>query len=243
MSDERKHPLPQGIMAFLVRERYRAGQRLPSEFELASRFEVGRSTVREALRALEALGFVEARRGSGRVLRPFDFAALRSWLPYMFHVDGSNLLDLLRVRQVLEVNFLSVAANHLGRGTLNRLRDLAETMVLKAQAGESFVDEDYRFHEMLHEEVGNTFLTLMIDLFWDAFATIPEAYVVASDRLVETARQHVLIAEALLAGDTAKAQYYMDAHFYDVAERLSARQSAGSGAGSTAIPDVQLVKT
>lgn len=235
--------LPQGIMALLLRDGVKPGQHLPSEFELAAQFGVGRSTIREALRALEALGFVEARRGSGRVLRPFDFAALRSWLPYMFHVDNENLLDLLRVRQILEVRFLAIGANRLGRGTLNRLHDIGEAMVAKASAGQSFVDEDYRFHELLHEELGNVFLTLIIDLFWDAFETIADPTTVVADRLVETAHQHVLIADALLAGDTAKAQYYLDAHFYDVAERLALHRSARNGRSSAAAQSPALVKT
>ncbi|MBR8646160.1 FadR family transcriptional regulator [[Brevibacterium] frigoritolerans] len=50
------------------------GDKIPSERELSDRFNVGRSSVREALRALELLGLIETRRGEGTFIRGFPGA-------------------------------------------------------------------------------------------------------------------------------------------------------------------------
>lgn len=235
--------LPQALMAAFVADGLEPGQRAPSELDLAARFGVGRPAIREALRALEALGFLEARKGSGRYLRAFDLQGLRDWLPYILAPNGSNLLDLLRVRQVLEVSFLSAAAARLGRRSLEELEDLGKTMVRKAAAGQTFVEEDHRFHAVLHEDVGNSVMLMLVTFYWEAFESVREPSVPDPARLAETAQHHLMIARALIAGDIAKAQYHMDAHFYDVAARLSEHQDGGKESGASGMLRLRMIPT
>src|SRR5262245_26799715 len=65
-----------GLRQAILRGRYRPGQRLPAERELASRLAVNRGSVREALKKLEQLGLVEIRRGDGALVRHLHEASV-----------------------------------------------------------------------------------------------------------------------------------------------------------------------
>jgi GntR family transcriptional regulator len=87
------------------------GDQLPSEFELAQRFEVGRSTVREALKLLEQDGLVEARRGQGRFISPLT--ALRVERPITDFVSTTEMVAALGYRlenRVVSVELVSASA-------------------------------------------------------------------------------------------------------------------------------------
>ncbi len=80
--------------------RFRAGEKLPPERELAAEFEVNRTSLREAIKVLEGLGLVRVRQGDGATVRPLTEASL-SVLPFMIHHDGRT--DVQAVADVTEV--------------------------------------------------------------------------------------------------------------------------------------------
>ena len=82
------------------------GARLPAETELAQRLEVGRSTVREAVRALVHAGLLETRQGSGTYVRSVTPEA--GWEP---RLRRAAVLDAYEVRQALEVQAARLAAS------------------------------------------------------------------------------------------------------------------------------------
>lgn len=95
-----------------------AGDKLPSERELSDRLEVGRSSVREALRALELLGLIETRRGEGTFLRDFRDHHLVRLLSTFILQDENVVSDLSEMKTLLEHNAL--------RLILDKQTDLSE---------------------------------------------------------------------------------------------------------------------
>lgn len=88
-----------------------AGDRLPSERELSSRLNVGRSSVREALRALELVGLIETRRGEGTFIRNFyDNGLVQLIAPFLLQ-DEKTILDLLQTKRLLEKDMIRVVCN------------------------------------------------------------------------------------------------------------------------------------
>ncbi|GAA3320588.1 hypothetical protein GCM10020331_032190 [Ectobacillus funiculus] len=87
----------------------KAGDRLPSERELSARLNVGRSSVREALRALELVGLIETRRGEGTFVKRFYENGLVQLIAAFFYCKMKKTKqDLLQVKMLLERNILSL---------------------------------------------------------------------------------------------------------------------------------------
>ncbi|HFK1682239.1 GntR family transcriptional regulator [Bacillus sp. AFS051223] len=106
-----------------------AGDRLPSERELSSRLNVGRSSVREALRALELVGLIETRRGEGTFIRNFyDNGLVQLIAPFLLQ-DEKTIRDLLQTKRLLEKDMIRIVCN-LPKETfskvLNKLHQVLE---------------------------------------------------------------------------------------------------------------------
>jgi GntR family transcriptional repressor for pyruvate dehydrogenase complex len=137
------------------------GSRLPNERELAERFEVGRPTVREALRALEALGIVEIRAGrSGGAFaaRPSE-ATLGSALSTLVSLRGASPQELAEFRLGFEADTAWWAAKRAGAEDVAALEELvAETRRLLDEITDDWTpltDADARWHEALARASGN----------------------------------------------------------------------------------------
>lgn len=88
-----------------------AGDRLPSERELSLRLNVGRSSVREALRALELVGLIETRRGEGTFIRNFyDNGLVQLIAPFLLQ-DEKTIRDLLQTKRLLEKDMIRIVCN------------------------------------------------------------------------------------------------------------------------------------
>ncbi|ABK87392.1 TPA: GntR family transcriptional regulator [Bacillus cereus] len=88
-----------------------AGDRLPSERELSSRLNVGRSSVREALRALELVGLIETRRGEGTFIRNFyDNGLVQLIAPFLLQ-DEKTIRDLLQTKRLLEKDMIRIVCS------------------------------------------------------------------------------------------------------------------------------------
>ncbi len=151
--------------------RLKPGDKLPSTREISEQFGVGRSTTREALSALKAMGLIDIRQGGGcRVsaappaghapmggaagVEPPELLSLRD--------DRKTLLELLEVRQTLEVSIASIAASKRTSEDLDALRALQFEM--EAAIGDDVEGErtDLQFHLLLAKATRND---IMISLF------------------------------------------------------------------------------
>src|ERR1700761_6330916 len=112
----------EALVARIVSGAYPAGLRLPAEADLASDFACGRSTIREALQHLGALGVVISRRGSGAMVKDFRREGTPALLPAYLasgQIDKPPLTvarELLHLRSLLAVEAVRLAAAHAGPG-------------------------------------------------------------------------------------------------------------------------------
>ncbi|MFC7320333.1 FadR/GntR family transcriptional regulator [Halobacillus campisalis] len=101
------------IKAYIEDKRLKPGDKLPSERMLSELLQVGRSSIREALRALELLGLIETRRGEGtymRAYRPYHMVGLLS--KFLLN-DTRTRSELLTAKQMLEKEILNISVSHL----------------------------------------------------------------------------------------------------------------------------------
>src|SRR5690606_16556260 len=107
----------------IVRDGLLPGDKLPSERELSERLQVGRSSVREALRALELLGLIETRRGEGTFLRDVRNHQLVEILGGFILQDEHIKKDLLETKQLIEKDAIRLIQSKKGADSLMEFQE------------------------------------------------------------------------------------------------------------------------
>lgn len=212
-SDRSYQRLAAQILALIVQGEFKLGERLPSERALAERFDVSRTSVREAMIALELQSVVEVRGGSGiYVTQTSGSAAAPSFMPE----TGPGPFELLRARCLIESEIASVAAETRKDGDLDliftALSDMHEHMDDK-DANEA---ADRLFHLRIAQATGNSVLLQMVTAMWaqargPVWTKIEHHFHTPELRLASHA-DHQRIFKALLARDPAAARAAMRAH-------------------------------
>jgi GntR family transcriptional regulator, transcriptional repressor for pyruvate dehydrogenase complex len=121
------------IQAIIVEDRLKAGDKLPSERELSDRLNAGRSSVREALRALELLGLIETRRGEGTFIREATGHRLVEVLASFILNDEKARHDLQETRNIVIKDCIELATMRITSLEISKLEKLIQKMELSAQ--------------------------------------------------------------------------------------------------------------
>lgn len=194
------------------------GDRLPPERELAARLGVARTSVREALRVLEALGLVEVRRGAenGVRLREEPGNAFVDVLRFLVALRHLNTQTLLEFRLVLQVWAAGRVAGEGDRELLALLGGIVERMEAQPLDPSSFRSADVDFHSALVRGGGNELATLIFEairhstehMILDALVREPD-WDSLRERLTG---EHRAILGALEAGDTELSKRLVESH-------------------------------
>jgi DNA-binding FadR family transcriptional regulator len=207
------------IRRAIVERGLRPGDRLPSEGELATTLGSSRLIVREALRALEAVGVLESRPGSGWYVRAFDVGSTARIFAQSLAFHHRALLDLLAVRRATEAELVGALAGTLSDRDLAVLDDLAERMNWRASRQEVFAQEDGEFHRRLLAHSGNLVALALVDLYMSVVQEMYEHGLPKPDaeEMPRAAAAHSEVVAALRSGDGAAARRIMRAH-HDLSE-------------------------
>jgi DNA-binding FadR family transcriptional regulator len=210
-----------GIKQYILDHGLGPNDALPSEGQLAEELGISRNSVREAIKALEALGTIETRHGVGVFVRAFSFDPILDNLAYGIQAGNNSILELLEVRRQLEGAFVEVAAASMTPDQLRVLRSTIDRMGACAALGESITDADRFFHRTLYSGLGNQLLLTLLDVFWEAYvrlrASLPD---VPPGDAVQTWEEHRTILEALERRDGPAARRAMLDNFTLLEARL-----------------------
>ena len=155
----------QGLRAMMASGRLAAGQRFPTESELCAELGVSRSSLREAVRMLAALGVVEVRQGAGTYvseLRAADIVRSLSLTVGLLPLDG--LLEIYELRRVLESHAAAQAAARRPDALVDELAGLLEELEACTDP-EEIAELDHRFHSRVADAAGNPTLAAVLDVF------------------------------------------------------------------------------
>ncbi|WP_030347706.1 FadR/GntR family transcriptional regulator [Streptomyces sp. NRRL S-1022] len=222
--------LQERIKKLIVDQRLPSGAPLPTEPELMRLLGASRNSVREALKALQAMGIVEIRHGFGTYVGSMSFAPMIEGLAFRTvagHYRGEDsLLQLLELREAVETGLVSRLAGRLPEADLVALEALVERMEREAAEGTGLAETDRAFHATLYRGLDNVLLGEVLEAFWDAFHRVQQDLVeVAQDPRV-TCRQHREILDAVRSGDSPRAERAIRDHFGNVRTRLSPATAA-----------------
>jgi GntR family transcriptional regulator, transcriptional repressor for pyruvate dehydrogenase complex len=204
--------------------RLQVGDRLPAERELAKILEVGRSTVREAIRALESLGILQARPGEGTFLvsnpaeqkpDPITANAFKSW---------ENQRKLFEVRMVIEPDLAALAARRASSEQIVKMREILQEQEASVKRGEIDMKADTAFHFLLAEAARNEILLRIMDSLMNLLHETRNASLHTSGRSVSSLKQHKAIVRAIEARDPVAAERRMREHITGMEKLVFATQ-------------------
>ena len=215
------------LLVLILSGRFRAGDRLPPERQLAGEFGVSRPTVRQAVAVLAAHGLVEARVGAGTFVVG---TATVSGDPVP--ASAENVGEVVEARLVFEVGAVRLAARRARRRReeLDILGAIVEALE-QADARETFpVDVDVAFHRAVLKLADNAHLEALLAPFWPTIAAAAAAAAEGSwtpEDTLRIAAQHRAVFEALRVGDAELAAFEMERHLRTELARLSAARGEG----------------
>jgi DNA-binding FadR family transcriptional regulator len=203
-----------------------AGERLPAERDLATRLGVSRPTVREAVRALEALGVLESKAGTGTYVSDLSPELLSGPMRFILDANRAAIQELCNVRMVLEVAAARWAAPRITADELSKLEEAVDGLRVHVDEIEALVQADIAFHHFIHRASGNA---LLVALMSSISELDRQTRIVTSQRREAregTIPQHTRILEELRAGDSEGAGLAMHEHLSSCwAEILATRNS------------------
>ena len=147
------------LRLMIERDGLKPGDKLPSERELSERLIVGRSSVREALRALELLGLIETRRGEGTFIRDFKGNQLVQLLSTFVLQDEKAKKDVIETKHLIEMDCLILALYHADDQRIDRFKVWAETA--------DFTDDEffYKITEMAENHLFQRIWSILNDYY------------------------------------------------------------------------------
>ena len=167
----------------------KTGDKIPSERELSERLNFGRSSVREALRALELLGLIETRRGEGTFIRDFRGHQLVQLLSTFILQDEKAKHDVFETKNYIEMDCLRLALKKVDNRHIATLKE----WVIKA---ENFSDDEF-FHRIIEISDNHLFLRMWLIL--------KEYYYSLDNHHVDYQRgDYIVLLEALGEKDAGK---------------------------------------
>ena len=208
------------IQAKILGGELRAGEKLPSERELVEALGVSRTSVREALRVLEALGIIDANTGSGKdagsIVTGRSTAALGNLLRLHMAVTRIDLSDLIEIRCQLEQNAAAGAAVQATGDEVAHLRALIANMRADDVEEEQFNELDTEFHVSIARASRNVLAADLMQALRDAvksemtaaFDRLPDWQLVTSTLIEE----HERITDAIEQGEGDRAGVLVHQH-------------------------------
>ncbi len=195
----------------IITGRFPRGSRL-KQIQIAELLEISPTPVREAMRLLEAEGYLRSISHKGVVVAPFDVSASH---------------DILELRVLLEGRLTVSAMARLESADLEALCRLQEAFAAAAEAGDQsrVRAANYQFHRRLYERAGQQQTLRFVQILW---AKYPFDLINRLDRRINrAAEEHAVLVEAILAGDRIGAIGALRAHIHSGWQELEAAIEQG----------------
>lgn len=222
----------------LIREgKFKAGDQLPSERELAETFKVSRTSVREALRALETQGLVVSRTGTGTFIADLPIESLVAPLATLLIEEKNALADIFEMRKLIEPHIASLAAERATKRDIERMKRILEKQREEVDRGSTGVEADAEFHFSIGRATQNQALEKLVSGLMDILSHSREESLQTPGRRMASIESHRKILSAIEEHDKTKARESMLHHIERVEENVLSSRKAQSGYSESALEE------
>jgi GntR family transcriptional repressor for pyruvate dehydrogenase complex len=201
----------------LILKKLQPGDKLPSERDLAEMLRVSRGSIRDAIRSLELIGLVEARQGTGTIVRKVSDDSVN---PFANALKRRKELvtELLDFRKMLEPSLAARAATHASPEEVLEMEEILRRQEEKLHQGDAAVAEDTEFHYNVALASDNSVVLKVIDILMDLLRDTRARSLQVEGRPQKSLSGHRRILAAIKRHDPMAAEAAMRRHLEDVEE-------------------------
>jgi len=219
------------VKAMIAEGRLKGGDRLPPERDLAEKFVVSRTSVREALRALESLGLVEIRPGEGTFIRQMSVEALVEPLALVMLSQREATGELFEARRLLEPALAALAAARATPEEIQEMDRILEEQAREVAAGRTGLAQDAQFHAAIGAASHNRAITRIAHAIMDLLAQSREESLNTPGRPTRSHDSHRRVLAAIRGRDAEGARLAMLEHLESVESLVLRPESDATGRG------------
>ncbi|GAB6180459.1 FadR/GntR family transcriptional regulator [Desulfotomaculum defluvii] len=201
------------IKQMIVHGDLNPGDKLIPERELAEKLEVGRSAVREAYRALEAIGIIEIKPGEGTFVREMGFKSMTDIMSLAVQTGKNSIFELLELRKIVEVEAAALAAQRRTEEDIQMIKKALDEMEKDIQKGNLGDISDIKFHYTIcaaaHNSLLNKLMSSISETMKREMVTVREKLYRVPGTPTRLLEEHKKIFEAIIKGDELEARKTM----------------------------------
>lgn len=198
------------VVSMIMDGTFQPGDKLPGEYDLAQRLNVGRSTVREAIKSLVSQNILEVRRGNGTFVKAQTGVA-DDPLGFRFVQDKLKLgLDLCEIRMMIEPNITAIAARIATEEEICLMQEACDQVKELIEKGENHMKWDVEFHTMLARCTRNSVVHTLVPVINQAIPYFID--ITRSGLLNQTIETHQQVLDAIRVRDQEAAAAAMRRH-------------------------------
>jgi GntR family transcriptional repressor for pyruvate dehydrogenase complex len=181
------------------------GQKLPPERVLAEEMGVSRTSLREALRSLESMGYIYSVTGGGNYVNSVSIGHVLSPLAAMVAQDKKLATDIIDVRLHLETHMAVLAARNATKQQLSQIYSAIINMQSEVEKGGNGIQGDNQFHQEIAKASQNKAFAIIVELIGELLAESRKATLDIPGQPVKSIEDHILIFEAIRDRDEKRA--------------------------------------
>lgn len=203
------------IKNMIIKGTLKKGDKLPSERELVEHLQVSRTSIREALRALQIIGLIECKQGEGNYISQSFENGLFEPLSIMFMLQDSDPKEIIEVRKIIEVEAVAIAAQKITNLELESLE-----ILIKALKSSQNEDDNVKIDKKFHYEIAKASRNFIIGNILNAISSLIDSFIkdarkkilIDEKNLEVLVKQHEDIYDALKSRNSKKAAEAMRKH-------------------------------
>lgn len=202
------------LMEYILDSGLNPGDRLPSEEELANRFNVSRVSIREALQGLKFMGLLDSKPRRGTIVTEPDFQKLNNYMRFQLAFCPMSYEQLLEARASIELGHLDMVIEKIDSDSLSILQKAAEDcrrLDDSVEEQKRSANADLQFHRLLLE-IGDNPALLAFSRLLENFFRLLKDKPGNLEQNRRTVDEHLQLLDLLKAGDIDQARYLMKQH-------------------------------
>lgn len=221
--------LQEKIKQLILKKRLKSGDLMPTENELIEQLGVSRSSLREAIKSLEALHILDIRHGVGTFVSAPSLAPMIKSLGFHaqlnLHNDCAQLRHIVDIREVLEYGFAPLALTKITEEDVVVLRKLLNSMEKNALAQKFSAKDEYQLHLQMYAPLNNPLLLQYLDAFWQIYQQVEKQLPPLSRSAQQWAMLHRELVDGIEARDLTRVNQAILCYFQTLRARLALFQA------------------
>lgn len=221
------HHVAAQLERLIVQQHFQTGERLPSERELAERFGVSRTVVREAVRTVASKGLLDVRAGSGTVVRKPSSETVAASMALLLSMHGQMTpAKVVEVRRILEVEIAGLAAQRRTDGDLRQLEAILQNASENLDDPDTFIETDIAFHAALARATQNELFSVLLASISNIMTEVRIIGLNVPGTPERALHYHRAVFRCTELGDEAGARLAMDRHMDEAIATMTAALSS-----------------